>query len=132
MLEAILGGLKLFGGSGGWRGFVGDRIAFPEPFEGLGEGLLFDGAVAMAGVAGEGELVVIAFVGQGFGGVFVGDDPIVHVVAHDVWVEEVAVADFHPDADRLCGAIGNEVFVKFPGAVRGFGARRPLLIYEGA
>jgi hypothetical protein len=64
---------------------------------------------------------------------FVGEDPVVHVVAHDVGVEEVAVADVHPDAEGLSSrAVGDEGFVEAPGAERGFGVPGPLLVDVGA
>ena len=61
---------------------------------------------------------MVALGGEYFGHVLVGDDPVVHVVAHDVRIEKVAVADFHPDAQRLGGLFGNQVLVKLPRAVR--------------
>ena len=62
-------------------------IALPDVFEGFGQCLLFYGAVGVAGVAGEDELIVVALGGEDAGHVLVGDDPVVHVVAHDVGVE---------------------------------------------
>ena len=62
----------------------------------------------MAGVAGEDELVVVALGGQHLGHVLVGQHPVVHVVAHDVGVEQVAVADVHPDAERLRRAVRDQ------------------------
>ena len=100
-----LNSIKSFAAENPFQRLAGGRvIVLPDVFEGFGEGLQFDGAVDMAGVPGEDELVVVVLCGEGFGHVFVGDDPVVHVVAHDVGVEEVAVADFHPDADRLARA----------------------------
>jgi hypothetical protein len=62
------------------------RITPPDIFQRFGEGLLFDFAVGVAGVFGEDELVVVAFVGQNFGHVFVGKDPVVEAIAHGVGV----------------------------------------------
>ena len=42
------------------------------------------------------------------------------------------VADFHPDAERLARAVGNQVLVELPRAVRRFGVVGPLLVDEGA
>src|SRR5471032_3274296 len=61
-----------------------NRVALPEPDERFREGLGFDGAVGVAGIAGENKLVVIAFGGEDFGHVLIGDDPVMHVVALDV------------------------------------------------
>ena len=47
----------------------------------------------MSRVPGEHELVVVVFGREGAGEVFVGKDPVVHVVAHDVGVQEIGVAD---------------------------------------
>ena len=99
----------------------GDRIALPQPFQRFGQRLLFHAAVAVPGVAGEDELVVITLGGQHFGHVLVRDDPIVHVVAHDIRIQKVAVADFHPDSQRLGRAVRDQVFMKFPRAVRRLG-----------
>ena len=99
------------------------RIALPQPFQSFGQGLLFHAAVAVPGVAGKNKLVMIALGGQHLGHVLVGEDPIVHVVAHDIRIEKVPVADFHPDSQRLGRAVGDQVFMKFPRAVRGLGVR---------
>ena len=61
-----------------------ELITLPEVLECLGQGLLFDGAVGVSGVAGEDELIVVAPGGEDAGHVFVGDDPVVHVVAESV------------------------------------------------
>jgi hypothetical protein len=58
------------------------------------------------------------------GEVFVGKDPVVHVVAHDVGVEEIKVTDLHPDADGLGARVGDEVLVEFPGGHFGSGEVR--------
>ena len=107
---------------------AGDRVVLPEVNESFGQGLLFDRAVRVAGVAGEDELVVIALGGEDAGHVFVGHDPVVHVVVHEVGEVEVAVTDFHPEADGFDGRVRNEVFVELPGAVRSFGVPGPLLV----
>jgi hypothetical protein len=74
-----------------WR-----SITLPHVFQRFREGLLSHGAVNMHGIAGEYELLVIALRGQDLRHAFIGQDPIVHVVAHHVGVEKVPVADFHP------------------------------------
>jgi len=70
----------------------------PQIFQSLGQGLLFDGAVGVPGVARKDKLIVIALGGEDSGHVLVCQDPIVHVVAHHIGTEIVPVADFHPDA----------------------------------
>ena len=82
----------------------------------------------MTGILGEDELVVVVLCGEGAGEVFVGKDPVVHVVANDVGVEEIKVTDLHPDADGLGGRVGDEVLGELPGAVWSFGVVRPLLV----
>ena len=94
--------------------------------------MLFYGVVDVAGVLGEDELVAIALGGERFGHQFVGDDPVVHVVAHDVGAVEVAIADFHPKTDGLGRRGGDEVLVELPCAVRGLGVGGPLLVDVGA
>ena len=93
---------------------------------------MFGGAVGVASVADEDELVVVALIGEDFGHSLVGDHPIMHVVAHNIWVEEVAVAYLHPDSQWLGRSVWNEVFVKLPCAIRGFRVIRPLLVDVGA
>ena len=124
----VVGGLDfLWSGLGG-----GEGVALPEVFEGFGQGLLFDGVVGVAGVAGEDELVVVAAGGEDAGHVFVGEDPVVHVVAHGVGIEEVAVAYFHPEADGLAGGVGDEGAVELPCSAGGVGVGWPLLVDEGS
>src|SRR5579863_7456239 len=106
----------------------GRMVALPDVLEGFGEGLEAGSAVDVAGVLGEDELVLIALGSEGASHVFVGQDPVVHVVAHDVGVEEIEIADLHPDADGLARRIGDEVLRELPGAVRGFRVVRPLLV----
>ena len=80
-------------------------VTLPEVLEGFGEGLGSDGVVDVAGVLGEDELVGVVLGGQDAGHGFVGDDPVVHVVAHGVGVVEVAVADFQPEAEGLARGV---------------------------
>jgi hypothetical protein len=46
----------------------------------------------------------------------------------DVGVVEVAIADFHPDADGFARGVRDEVVDEAPGAVRGVGVPGPLLV----
>ncbi len=62
-----------------------DGIAVPHIFQGLGQGLLFHRAVSVSGVTGKNKLVVIPLGRQHFCHVFIGDDPIVHIVVQDYW-----------------------------------------------
>jgi hypothetical protein len=107
-------------------------VALPDVFEGFGEGLHLDGAVYMESVFCKNELVVVFLRGEDARHAFVGFDPIVHVVTHDVGIEEVLVTDFHPDADGLARALRDEVLVELPCAVRSFGIVWPLLVDPGS
>src|SRR5580698_6596890 len=109
-----------------------DGVALPDVFEGFGQGLQLCCVVHVAGVDGENILVVIALCGEDFGHLLVGEDPVVHVVAHGIGVVEVLVADFHPDANGFGRRVGNEVLVELPCAVGIGGKGRPLLVDEGA
>src|ERR1035441_7912559 len=102
-------------------------IALPDVLEGLGQDLDVDCAVGVSGVAGEDELVVIALGGENLGHILIGDDPVMHVIAQGVHVEVVAVADLHPDAQGLGGAVGDEVGMKLPNSTAppGGGRARP-------
>src|SRR5215831_3391503 len=106
-----------------------DRVSLPDIFQSFGQGLLFHSTVGMPGVAREYKLIAIAFAGQDLRHILVGEDPVVIVVAR---AEIVPVADLQPDADRLPGAIGNEVLMELPSPVRGLGIERPLLIHVSA
>src|ERR1700737_649345 len=112
-----------------FRPFEG--IALPEPFERFRKSLLFHAAIDVHGVAGKHELVVIAFGGQNSGHVLAGNDPVVHVVAHDIWIQEISVSDFHPHSNRLDRTIRDQALVKSPCAVRSLRTMWPLLIYRG-
>src|SRR5580658_10189689 len=83
----------------------------------------------MPGIAGENKLIMIALVRKNLGHVLVGYDPIMHVIAHDIRIEKILVADFHPNADGFGGTVRNEMFVKFPSAMWDFGVVGPLLIH---
>jgi hypothetical protein len=63
--------------------------------------LLFDGAIGVAGIADEKELVVVALGGEDARHVFVGENPVVKVVAHVVGTKEIAVSDFKPQPQWL-------------------------------
>ncbi len=93
---------------------------------------MFDRVIDVARIFGEDELIVIAPRSEYAGHAFVGQDPVVHVVAHDVGVEEIAVAYLHPDSDGFGGSIGDEVLVELPCAVRGGRVGGPLLVDVGA
>src|SRR5690349_4195142 len=94
------------------------RVALPHVLKGLRKSLLLDRAIHMAGVSGKDELIVIALGRERLCHALIGQDPVMHVVAHNVRIEEVAVSNFHPDSYRLTWTIGNQVFVKFPRPVR--------------
>jgi len=110
----------------------GDGVVVPYEFEGFGEGLLFYCSVDVAGVAGEEELVVVAAGGEDFGHQLVRGDPVVHVVAHGVGVEEVRVTYLHPEADGLGRGAHDEVLGELVGAVGCGGIVGPLLVDVGA
>ena len=44
---------------------------------------------------------MIALGGEHFGHVFIGDDPIVHIVAYDIRIEKVPVAHLQPNSKWL-------------------------------
>src|ERR1035441_3297681 len=108
------------------------RVPLPYIFQGLGKGLLFHGAVGVPGVTRKYKLIMIALGGQRLGHVLIGHYPVVHVVAQSIRIEIVPVADFHPDAQRLGRAVGDEVFMELPRAVGSLWVRRPLLVYVSA
>src|ERR1039457_4609515 len=105
-------------------------VVLPDVLKRLGKRLLFHRSVHVSGIAGKYELVVIALGSEYLRRMLVGENPIVQVVAHHVWIEQIPVTNFHPDSYRLDGAFRDEMFVKLPGAVRRPRIVRPLLVYE--
>ena len=98
----------------------------------LGKRLLFYCSVNMSCVAGKYKLVVIALGSKYLSHILVGENPIVHVVAHHVRIEKIPVTHFHPDSYRFRRAVWNEMLMKFPRPMRTFRIVRPLLIDEGS
>src|SRR5438477_3481768 len=58
------------------------------------------------------------------------ENPIVHIVAHHVRIQEIAVTNFHPDSYGLGWAVRDEMLVKLPSTVRRLRIVRPLLVYK--
>ena len=85
----------------------------------------------MAGTATEQILILIAFGLEHFGHLMVRFDPVVHTVAHNVWIERIPIAHGNEQADRLPATLGNNCFVKAPGAIRELGIKWPRLVHEG-
>src|SRR5271166_1005255 len=85
--------------------------------------------VHVSSVAGKNKLVVIALRGQHFGHFLIRQDPVVHVVSHDIRIEKVPTSHLHPDADWLDRAVRNEMLMKLPCAMRALRVIGPLLIY---
>ena len=107
-------------------------VILPNVFECFRECLQPHRAINMKSVACKNELVMVALGGEYAGHVLVGENPVMHAIPHDVGIEKVAIANFHPEADGLARTVRDKVFVKFPGAVRSFGIVGPLLIDERA
>src|SRR3954467_8978413 len=107
-------------------------VILPNVFECFRECLQPDRAIDVKSVACKYELVMVALCGEHPGHVLIGENPVVHAIPHYVGIEKVAIANFHPEADRLSRTVRDEVFVEFPGAMRSFRIVGPLLIDEGA
>jgi hypothetical protein len=107
-------------------------VTSPRPFQRLRQCLFAHPAIAMAGVEGEHVLILIALILERRGHTVIGNDPIVHVVAHDVWIEEIAIAHLHPYSNGLGCCAPNERRVIIPRAPRIAGIERPLLVDERA
>ena len=111
-------------------------VAAPEPHEGVGEGLIEDLAVAVAGCFAEDEAVVVAFSGEGGGGALAGHDPIVMPLLGRLGTDIVFRA-MGEDAQGLWLAVFDELHagVEFPGSegiLRFFRGVIILLVHEGA
>src|SRR5689334_3278465 len=76
-------------------------IPFPHILQRLRQRLPLRPPVHVPGVLAEHELVVVSLFRQRFGQSLVGQNPIVHVIPHEVGVQQITVAHLHPDADRL-------------------------------
>src|SRR6266498_4377459 len=103
-------------------------VALPDVLQSLGKRLLFRGTIHMPSIAGKDKLVVVALGGEDLRHILVGEDPVVHVVAHHIGIEQIPVPNFHPHSYRLCRTPRDEMLVKFPSAVWSFRTVRPLLI----
>src|SRR5882724_3808986 len=74
-------------------------VTSPNPFQRLRQSLIAHPAIAMAGSLGEHVLILITLVLQRRGHPVIGNNPVVHVIAKDVWIQQIPVAHLHPDAD---------------------------------
>ena len=90
------------------------------------------GAVYVSGVARKYELIVISLGGERLRHVLVGQNPIVHSVAHHIGIEKIAIAHLHPDPYRFPGILPNEVLVELPGTVWHLRIVRPLLVHKSS
>src|ERR1700731_224043 len=107
-----------------------DGISPPQPFERFRKRLLFHWAITVHRIPGKHKLVVVPFGAENLRNVPAGHDPVVHVVAHDIWIEEIPVSNPQPDSNRLDRAIRDEPLMKFPRTVRRLRAARPLLVHS--
>src|SRR6516165_6689954 len=107
-------------------------VVLPEVLQRFRKGLFHNASVDVNSIARKDELIMIVLGGKHSCHVFVGEDPVEHAVTHHVGIEKIAVADFHPDPDWSGWAVRDQVFMKFPGAVRGLRIVGPLLIDECA
>ena len=64
-----------------------EQVIFPKPFQCFGHCLLFYFIIYVPGVAGKNKLVLITFSGKYFCHILIGEHPIMHVVAHYVWIK---------------------------------------------
>ncbi len=90
----------------------------PKPLQGGWQRMELDSWIAVNGVQRVNELVRVTFLRQDLGHSLVGEDPIVHVVAHRVGIKEILIADVKPDPQRLNGRVGDQSLVELPSSVR--------------
>ena len=82
------------------------RVAAPGPDQCVGEGLVPDFAVAVAGLEAVHETVIVAGGFEGFGGAFAGHDPVVMGVFGVVFAE-VVFGNVVENAERFSGRVGD-------------------------
>ena len=63
----------------------------PNPFDSMGQKLNLGVADPMTGILAKKILVLISLGFKNLGHAVVGFDPVMHAVAHDVWVEKVII-----------------------------------------
>src|SRR3954464_8872767 len=90
------------------------RVALPQVFESFRQGLLLHGAIAVAGVLREHELIMIVLGRELSRHEFIGDYVI---VPHRVRSVKVAIAHLDPQPDRLARVLGDQVLVNLPGPI---------------
>src|SRR3954454_2974237 len=82
------------------------RVALPQVFESFRQGLLLDGAIAVAGVLREHKLIMIVLGRELSRHEFIGDYVI---VPHRVRSIKVAIAHLDPQPDRFARVLGYQV-----------------------
>ena len=107
-------------------------ISLPDPLERMGQELRLGITDAVTGIAAKQVLILITFGLEYLGHLVIRFHPVVHVVTHNVWVEQVIITNGNKQADRLLRTLGNDRFVKAPGAIRILGIKWPRLVHEGA
>ena len=107
-------------------------IPAPDPDKRVGQGLLKNATVAVAGTEAVDEAMVVAFGGEGCVRAFAGHDPVV-VGFFGVLGAEIVFGDVGEDAEGLGFAAFDEFHIRvvFPGTPRVFGLLGCIVVLLG-
>src|SRR6186713_3095075 len=98
------------------RSWIASLVTAPHPLERLWQRLFAHFPVAVTGVERVAVLVLVTLVLEHLRHAVVSHHPVMHVVAHDIRVVEITVADVHPDADGFAFGLRDDAVVIVPGA----------------
>jgi rhodanese-related sulfurtransferase len=107
--EASAGWARLAGGVAAWEaaGLPLERpIPLPQPFQRRRQRLLLPPRSQCPALRGASELMLVVFRGERPRHILVGDGRSVHVVAHDVRIEQIPVSNLHPNRIGFAGLPG--------------------------
>ena len=104
----------------------------PHPFDCMSEELNLGVADPVTGILTKKILVLITLGLENLGHPVVGFHPVMHAIAHDVWVKEVIIPHRKKETDGFLGRVRDQFVVKVPSTPRGFRIEGPLLVHEGA
>ena len=85
------------------------EVPLPDPLQRLRQRVEAHRPVAMTRVQCEHVLIVVLPALQRRGHAVIGGNPVMHVIAHDIRVQQVPIPHLHPDANRLCAGFAQSI-----------------------
>ena len=80
----------------------------------------------VTGILAKKILVIITLGFENLGHAVVGFHPVMHAVAHDVWVKRIIIAHRKKETDGFLRSVWDQFVVKVPSPARGFRGEGPL------